>query len=282
MTAPQDPGVQRDSLVRAQFAPDARRAMPDDPARLALVLDNHDTVTRLVRVELSGPLARYTRPRRQPRLELLSRRQQEVTLEVRPEETRPEGGHTYDLTAVVVDEKLEQVVFTTTARIGVERAPGVAARAGGANPDTVVHQGVVHLKVHVRNTGNVPLLVDAQKVNPDFWVRDEDRRKEEQLAAARRAVRGERVAPRTPERLRPRQAHDFDILITPPPYYFGVAPRRWWVPVGVRGEDVDPECVFVDFVQRPRIEVEKRMVWLAGAVAAALLVLIVFMVVLAT
>jgi len=282
MTAPQDPGVQRDSLVRAQFAPEARRAMPDDPARLALVLDNHDSVTRLVRVELSGPLARYTRPRRQPRLELLSRRQQEITLEVRPEETRPEGGHTYDLTAVVVDEKLETVVYTTTARIGVERAPGVAARPAGANPDTVTHQEVVNLKVHVRNTGNVPLLVDAQKVNGDYWVRGDERRKEERLAAARRAVRGERSAPRTPERLRPRQAHDFDILVTPPPYLLGVGPRRWWVPVGVRGEDVDPECVFVDFVQRPRIQVEQRMVWLAGAVGVALLVLIVFMAVLAT
>jgi hypothetical protein len=282
MTAPQEPGSHRDSLVRAQFAPDARRAMPDDPARLALVLDNHDTVTRLVRVELSGPLARYTRPRRQPRLELMSRRQQEVTLEVRPEETRPEGGHTYDLTAVVVDEKLETVVYTTTARIGVERAPGVAARAGGATPHEVTHQEVVHLKVHVRNTGNVPLLVDAQKVNEDHWVRDDERSKEQRLAAARRAIRGERSAPRTPERLRPRQAHDFDVLVTPPPYVIGVADRRWWVPIGVRGEDVDPECVFVDFVQRPRIQVEQRMVYLAAAVGVALLVLIVFMGILAT
>ena len=93
MSAPQEPGAPRDSLIRAQFAPDARVSDPGDPARLALVLDNHDTVARLVRVELAGPLARFTRPRRQPRLELQSRRQQEITLEVRPEDTRPEGGH---------------------------------------------------------------------------------------------------------------------------------------------------------------------------------------------
>ena len=47
----------------------------------------------------------------------------------------------------------------------------------------------------------------------------------------------------------------------------------------MRGEDIDAECEFVDFVQRPRCEVEERMVWLGAAVVVALLVLIVFMVV---
>jgi hypothetical protein len=282
MSAPHEAGAPRDSLVRAQFAPDNRRCLPDDPARLALVLDNHDTVGRLVRVELSGPLARFTRPRRQPRLELQSRRQQEVTLEVRPEETRPEGGHTYDLHAVVVDEKSEAVVFTTTARVLIERAPAVAARAERATPYTVTGEETVQLRVHVRNTGNVPLQVDAQKVNQELWVRDDERRKEERLAYARRVVRGERAAPRTPERLRPRQAHDFDLLITPPRYLVGVRPRRWWVPVGVRGEDVDGECVLADFVQRPRFQLEQRMVVLGAAVVAALLVLVVLMALLAT
>ena len=166
MSAPHEPGGPRDSLVRAQFAPDNRRSVPDDPARLALVLDNHDTVARLVRVELSGPLARYTRPRRQPRLELQSRRQQEVTLEVRPEDTRPEGGHTYDLHAVVIDEKRETVIYTCTARIAVERAPSVAARAERAVPYTITHQETVQLKVHVRNTGNVSLLVGRAEGQP--------------------------------------------------------------------------------------------------------------------
>lgn len=283
MSAPHEPTGPRDSLVRAQFAPDTRRSAPDDPARLALVLDNHDTAGRLVRVELSGPLARYTRPRRQPRVDLQARRQQEIALEVRPEDTRPEGGHAYDLHAVIVDEKLETVVYTCTARIGVERYPQLSPRAERASPYTVTNQSVVQLRVHVRNSGNVPLLVDAQKVNDQLWVRDDDRRKEEKLRSARRAVQSERSAPgRTPERLRPRQSHDFDLLAEPPPYLVGVRPRHWWVPVGIRGDDVDPECVFVDFVQRPRIEVEQRMVWLAAAVGVALLVLIVFMVVLAT
>lgn len=283
MSAPHEPGGPRESLVRAQFAPDGRRSAPDDPARLALVLDNHDTTGRLVRVELSGPLARYTRPRRQPRLDLQSRRQQEITLEVRPEDTRPEGGHAYDLQAVVIDDKLETVVYTCSARVIVERYPQLSPRAERSSPYTVTDRGVVQLRVHVRNSGNVPLLVDAQKVNDQLWVRDDDRRKEEKLRVARRAVQAERSAPgRTPERLRPRQAHDFDLLAEPPPYLVGVRPRRWWVPIGIRGDDVDPECVFADFVQKPRIEVEQRMVWLAGAVAVALLVLVIFMVVLAT
>jgi hypothetical protein len=282
MSAPQAPGGPRDSLIRAQFAPDARVSDPGDPARLQLVLDNHDTVARLVRVELAGPLARYTRPRRQPRLELQARRQQEITLEVRPEDTRPEGGHGYDLHAVVIDEKTEQVVFTCTARIGVERAPAVSARAERAVPYTVQSEATVQLRVHVRNTGNVQLQVDAQRVTPEFWVRDDERRRDERMQAARRAVRSERADPRTPERLRPRQAHDFDLLIRPPRYLVGVRPRRWWVPIGIRGEDVDPECVFVDFVQRPQFEVEQRMVWLATAVVAALLVLIVFTAILAS
>ncbi|HEV7656640.1 MAG TPA: hypothetical protein VGP36_18150 [Mycobacteriales bacterium] len=282
MTAPFEAGGPRDSLIRAQFAPDARRSDPGDPARLQLVLDNHDTVARLVRVELAGPLARYTRPRRQPRLELQSRRQQEVTLEVRPEDTRPEGGHAYDLTAVVIDEKTEQVVFTTSARIGVERTPAVSARPERANPYTVVDQANVQLRVHVRNSGNVQLQVDAQRVNQELWVRDDDRRREEKMKAARRAIRSERSDPRTPERLRPRQSFDFDLLLKPPQYLVGIRPRRWWVPIGIRGEDVDPECVFVDFVQRPRWELEQRMVILGVAVVAALLVLVVFMAILAS
>ncbi len=282
MSAPQEPAGPRESLVRAQFAPDNRRSSPDEPARLALVLDNHDTAGRLVRIELSGPLARYTRPRRQPRLDLLPRRQQEMTLEVRPEDTRPEGGHAYDLTAVVVDDKLETVVYTCTARVGVERYPQVTTRAERASPYTVTNQSVVMLRVHVRNSGNVPVLVDAQRVNSDLWVLDRDRRMQEKRLASRRAVLAERSAPRTPERLRPRQTHDFDIAAEPPPYLIGVEPRRWWVPVGIRGEDIEPDCVWVDFVQKPRIEVERRVVWLAVAVGAALLVLVIFMAILAS
>jgi len=283
MSAPHEPGGPRESLVRAQFAPDGRRSAPDDPARLALVLDNHDTSARLVRVELSGPLARYTKPRRQPRLDLQSRRQQEITLEVRPEETRPEGGHAYDLHAVVIDDKQETIVYTCSARVIVERFPQLSTRAERSSPQAVTDRGVVQLRVHVRNSGNVPLLVDVQRVNPQRWVRDDDRRKDERLRAARRAIRSERAAPgRTPERLRPRQAHDFDLLAEPPGYLIGTRPRRWWVPIGIRSDEMDPECVFTDFVQKPRIEVEQRMVWLAAAVGVALLVLIAFMVVLAT
>jgi len=282
MESPQQLGGPRDSPVRAVFAPDTRVASPDDPARLALVLDNHDSVGRTVRVELSGPLARYTRPRRQPQLDLQSRRQQEITMEVRPEDTQPEGGHGYDLHAVVVDERQDTVLYTCSARIGVERYPQVTTRAERASPYSVTNQNVVLLRVHVRNSGNVPVLVDAQKVNSEFWVRDDDRRKAEKMAAARRTVQAERANPRTPERLRPRQTHDFEIACEPPPYLVGIGPRRWWVPVGIRGEQLDPECLFLDFVQRPRIEVERRMVYLAVAVGAALLVLAVFMGILAS
>ena len=204
MSAPHEPGGPRDSLVRAQFAPDFRRSDPGEPARLTLVLDNHDTVARLVRVELAGPLARYTRPRRQPRLELQSRRQQEIPLEVRPEETRPEGGHAYDLHAVVIDEKTEQVVFTCTARIGVEPSPSMATRPVGATPPVVQGEVPVQLRVHVRNDGNIPLRVDAQRVTMKYWVRDDDRRREELMRIARRAIRGEQSEPRTPQGLRPR------------------------------------------------------------------------------
>lgn len=96
-------------------------------------------------------------------------------------------------------------------------------------------------------------------------------------------IKGERKAPpRTPERLRPRQSHDFDLLAEPPAYLVGFGPRRWWVPVGIRSESMDPECVFADFEQHPRFVVERRMAALGAAVAAALLVLIIFMVALAT
>jgi hypothetical protein len=281
MSAPHEPPRPRDSLVRAQFAPDSRRSSPDEPARLALILDNHDTAGQLVRVELSGPLARYTRPRQQPRVDLRPGRQREVTLEVRPEDTRPEGGYTYDLTAVVVDDKQEKIVSTCTARIGVERYPQVSSRAEPAKPKEVTDQGVVMLRVHVRNSGNVPVLVDARRVNPELWVLDRDRRMQEKMLASRRAVLAERSSPRTPERLRPRQTHDFEVAVEPRPYLIGIEPRRWRVPVGIHGENIEPDCVWVDFVQRPRVKVERRVVWLGAAVGAALLVLVIFMAVLA-
>ena len=49
-----------------------------------------------------------------------------------------------------------------------------------------------------------------------------------------------------------------------------------------RAEETDAECEFVDFVQRPQWQLEERMVWLGVAVVVALLVLIVFMIILAT
>lgn len=278
----QDSTALRDSPIRAQFAPDSRRSSPDEPARLALVLDNHDSNPRQVRVELSGPLARYTRPRRLDDLDLLPGKQREITLEVRPEDAGPEGGHTYELVAVVVDERTDQIVFTCAARIGVEVYPHVTSRPERATPYSVTNQNVVMLRVHVRNSGNVPVLVDARKINVEFWIRDDDRRRVEKMNAARRAVQQERATPRTPERLRPRQTHDFEIAAEPPPYPVGIGVRHWWVPVGILGEDIDAECVFVDFQQRPRIEVERRVVYLAVAVGAALLVLAVFMGILAT
>ena len=166
----------------------------------------------------------------------------------------------------------------------MERFPQLASRAERSSPHTVTDRGVVQLRVHVRNSGNVPLLVDVQRTNVALWVRDNDRRKDERLRAARRTIRSERsLPPRTPERLRPRQSHDFDLLAEPPAYLVGFGPRRWWVPVGVRSDGIESaECVFADFVQLPRIQVERRMVWLAAAVGVALLVLIVFMVGLAT
>jgi hypothetical protein len=278
----QDSTALRDSSIRAQFAPDSRRAAPEEPARLALVLDNHDSSPRRVRVEVSGPLARFTRPRRLEHIDLPAGRQQEITLEVRPEDAGPEGGFTYELVAVVVDERTDQVVFTCGARVGIERYPHVTSRPDRASPYSVTNQNLVMLRVHARNTGNVPVLVDARKINVEFWVRDDDRQRIEKMNAARRAVQKERAAPRTPERLRPRQTHDFEIACEPPQYLVGLGPRRWWVPVGVIGEDIDPECVFVDFVQRPRVEIERRVVYLAAAVGAALLVLAVFMGILAT
>ena len=155
-------------------------------------------------------------------------------------------------------------------------------RPAGATPPVVQGEVPLQLRVHVRNNGNIPLRVDAQRVTTQYWVRDDDRRRDEIMHAARRAIRSEQSEPRTPERLRPRQTHDFDVIVTAPRYLVGTRPRRWWVPIGVRAEETEAECEFVDFVQRPQWELEERMVWLGVAVVGALLVLIVFMAALAT
>jgi hypothetical protein len=282
MSDPHEPAAPRESLVRAQFAPDNRRAAPDRPAHATLYLDNHDTVGRLVWVELSGPLARYTKPRRVGRIDLLPRRQTSIPLKIAPGEVHPEGDYRYDLTAVVLDDKDRSVLYACTLRVDVEPSAQITTRAEAPVPRTVTNQNTVKLRVHVRNAGNVTLRLDAVRLQSTHWVRQGDRRETERRREAERAVRAERGAPRTPIELRPGQKDDFDLAIVPPSYLIGIEPRVWSVPVGIRGDRIDSELVFVDIQQRPRIEVERRMAYLAAAVAAALLVLIVFMVILAT
>jgi hypothetical protein len=282
MSDPHEPAAPRESLVRAQFAPDNRRAAPDRPAHATLYLDNHDTVGRLVWVELGGPLARFTKPHRQPRMELQSRRQRSIPLKIQPNDTQPEGDLRYDLTAVVIDDKDHTVLYTTTLRVEVEAYPQVNARAEPASPAVVTNQNVVRLRVHVRNTGNVPLTLDSMKFPSGYWVRAGERREGEKKLEARRLVKSERSGPRTPIELRPGQKDDFDLMVTPPRYLIGVSSRTWQVPVGIRGDRIESECVFVPFGQKPRMQVERRLMLLGIAVAAALLVLIVLMAWLAT
>src|SRR3954471_4378576 len=57
-TTPQEPMVQPDSLVQAQLSPDRRAAGPGAPARLTLVVDNHDRRSRAVQLQLGGPMSR--------------------------------------------------------------------------------------------------------------------------------------------------------------------------------------------------------------------------------
>ena len=282
MSAPHEAGGPRDSLVRAVFAPDVRRAAPDRPAQVTLFLDNHDAVGRLVWVELGGPLARYTKPNRQPRLELQSRRQRSIPLKIQPNDTQPEGDLRYDLAAVVIDDKDHSVLYTTTLRVEVEPYPRISTRAEPASPPQVTNQNAVRLRVHVRNSGNVPLHLDSIKFPPDYWIRVGERRAGEKKAAVENLVRSDRAAPRTPIELRPGQKDDFHLAVTPPRYPLGVSTRTWRVPVGIHGDRIPPEVVYVDFGQRPRVQVERRLMLLGIAVAAALLVLLVLMAWLAT
>ncbi len=93
---PQEPIPQPDTLVRAQFAPDRKVVAPGTAGRLTLIVDNHDRRSRAVQLQLGGAMRRFSTPRLYT-IDLLPGEQREVTVEVGPLATAPEGGHDYEL-----------------------------------------------------------------------------------------------------------------------------------------------------------------------------------------
>ncbi len=285
MSAPHEAGAPRESVVRAVFAPDTYWAHPERAARVKLVLDYHGPGTRTVSLEWSGPLAGSTTPRWPGQLELRRREQHRMDIKVLPGPTQPEGAQHYELTALVLDPRNRDVLFSASVRIGVDAAPDFEPKKPKCEPTVVQDQRNVQVRVEVRNTGNVPLELDSVRFGPKYWIRDGEKRAREKRFEARRRLRAERYDPRTPEDLLPDQPRTFELILLPPAYRIGFG-RTWQVPVGVRGavirgDEVDPKIVFAEFRQEPVWKLEPRMVWLAVAVVAALLVLIVFMLVLA-
>jgi hypothetical protein len=287
MTAPHEAGHPRDSLVRAVFAPDTYVAHPRRAAQVALIIDNHDTQSRAVVVEMSGPLARHTKPRRLGKIDLPPRRQHRIDVKVSPEDRQPEGDQDYDLTALVLDPVEREVLFSTSVRIGVEPMPSFRPTAKPPKPPEVVDQHAdVVLEVEVWNDGNVPLSLDVVRFARPLWIRAGERGASVKMAGVRRTLSSGHLDPRTPEDFRPDQRRVLQVGVTPPRYLVGFG-RTWLVPVGVhgvvvRGDRVRPEFVLGRFAQQPAVKIERRMAYLGIAVLGALLVLAVFMAVLAT
>jgi hypothetical protein len=288
MTAPHEAGHPRESVVRAVFAPDTYLAHPQRPAQVRLILDNHDTQSRAVVVEMSGPLARHSKPRRLGKIDLPPRRQHPVDVKVSPGARHPEGDQHYDLTALMLDPvDRTTVLFSTSVRIGVEPVPSFRPTARPAKPAQVTDQrGNVVIEVEVWNDGNVPLTLDVVRFPRPLWVRAGERGASVKIAGVRRYLSSGQPDPRTPEDFRPDQRRIFEVGVTPPRYLIGFG-RTWLVPIGVhgvviRGDRVSPEFVLGRFEQLPTVKVERRMAYLAIAVVGALLVLAIFMAVLAT
>jgi hypothetical protein len=251
-----------------------------------LVKNHHGAGRRRVNVEWSGPLADFTTPKSLGLVDLRPRRPEPFDIKIEPKRMQPEGNQHYELTAMVLDPGNRSVLFSTSVRIGVEGAPDFEIEQVKCEPSTVTDQRNVRLTVKVRNNGNLPLELDSVRFNPRYWIQKGEKRAREKRFDARRHLQSERYDPRTPEDLQPNQPRTFELIVLPPRYLVGYG-RTWQVPVGVRGivirgDEVDPKIEFAEFRQEPVWRWERRMVWLAAAVAAALLVLIVFMVVLAT
>jgi hypothetical protein len=275
MATPPEPVVQPDSLVHAQLAPDRRTAAPGSPGRFTLVVDNHDRRARAVQLQLGGAMSRYSRPRLST-LDMLPGEQREVSVEVAPLTTAPEGGHEYELTVTATDLADGAFLDRSTARVVVERRPDLKGRPIG--PQRTIDSNRVRLRFVAYNAGNIELRVEVYPIDPYWWVRDSSRQRSRDRA---RSVRGGidsiLAQPAQIESVRPGEHWTVELPVVAPRYPIGFQSRRWLVPVGVRARGWSPQCVFVELDQHPRTILPVRVAILGAAVLVALLVLTGFM-----
>ncbi len=168
MGTPSELVVPPDSLVHAQLAPDRRTAAPGSAGRFTLVVDNHDRRSRAVQLQLGGAVSRYSRPRLST-IDILPGEQREISVEVLPQTTAPEGGHDYELTVTATDLSDGTFLDRSAARIAVERRPDLKARP--VAPQRTVDSDRVRLRFVAYNAGNVELRVEVYPVDPYWWVR---------------------------------------------------------------------------------------------------------------
>ncbi len=257
MATPPEPVVHPDSLVHVQLSPDRRTAGPGTPARFALFVDNHDRRARAVKLQFGGAMSRYSRPRLHT-LDVMSGEQREVTVEVFPQTTAPEGGHEYELTVTATDLTDGAFLDRSAARVAVDRRADLKSRSVG--PQRTVDSDPLRLRFVAYNSGNVELRVEVYSIDPYHWVRNTGRQR---ARDRERAVRA-----------------GIDTMLAETVAVESVRPGEHWepeVPVGVRARGFSPLCVFVEVDQLPRTILPVRVAVLGAAVLVALLVLTGFM-----
>jgi hypothetical protein len=275
MSTPQHPMVAPDSLVHAQLAPDRRTVSPGNPARLTLVVDNHDRRSRAVQLQLGGAMSRFCRPRLST-IDVLPGEQREVVIEVSPQSTAPEGGHDYELDVTATDLGDGTFLDRSTARITVEPHPVLRGRPTSRERTVDTTPTTLNLVAH--NGGNVELRVDVFSVDAHWWVPDGNgQRSRERARAVRAGINSIVSQPIATEHLRPGEHWNLAIPVVAPRYLIGVAPRRWLIPVAVAAQGWSPEAVFVELDQTPRMLVPYRAAVFAAIVVFTLVVLIAFM-----
>ncbi len=174
MATPPEPVVHPDSLVHVQLSPDRRTAGPGTPARFALFVDNHDRRARAVKLQFGGAMSRYSRPRLHT-LDVMSGEQREVTVEVFPQTTAPEGGHEYELTVTATDLTDGAFLDRSAARVAVDRRADLKSRSVG--PQRTVDSDPLRLRFVAYNSGNVELRVEVYSIDPYHWVRNTGRQR---------------------------------------------------------------------------------------------------------
>jgi hypothetical protein len=236
------------ALVHAQLVPDTVTITSADVVPLDIVVDNHDSRARSVRLQLGGAMYRYSSPQLST-VDVPANSQFRLLVEVTTSRTEPEGGRVHGLTVTATDAEDGTVLGRSTGRIAIRALPALDGESPG--PHHVSDPAAAAIPVILRNRGNLPLDVDVCPTSSYWWVRRPgSRRARRQIAALDAGIGSVISKPVVHVRVNPGERRTVELRLTLPRYRLGFTERRWVVPVGLRPAGWAPICVLLEIRQQ--------------------------------